>query len=93
MKIKFRCELICYIDHYINFTEIFFIQIIKNCIETSEFVFRLRILPRMLRDVTTVDITTTVLGEKMSMPLGIAPTSLHKLAHPDGEVATAKGIN
>ncbi|XP_033227821.1 hydroxyacid oxidase 1-like isoform X3 [Belonocnema kinseyi] len=63
----------------------------ENTLKWNKEVFRkLRILPRMLRDVTKVDITTTILGEKISMPLGIAPTSLHKMAHPDGEVATAK---
>lgn len=51
---------------------------------------KIRILPRMLRDVTNVDITTTVLGEKVSMPLGIAPTALQRMAHPDGECANAK---
>ena len=47
----------------------------------------------MLRNVTNVDLKTTILGEKVSFPLGIAPTALQKMAHPDGEIATAKGIN
>ncbi|XP_033228770.1 hydroxyacid oxidase 1-like isoform X2 [Belonocnema kinseyi] len=51
---------------------------------------KIRILPRMLRDVTKVDLSTTVLGEKVSMPLGIAPTALQRMAHPDGECANAK---
>ncbi|HKW14406.1 MAG TPA: alpha-hydroxy acid oxidase [Candidatus Krumholzibacteria bacterium] len=33
---------------------------------------------------------TTVLGEKVSMPVLIAPTAFHRLAHADGELATAR---
>ena len=47
----------------------------------------------MLRDVSKIDISVTILGEKVSMPLGIAPTSLQKMAHPDGECANARGVN
>jgi isopentenyl diphosphate isomerase/L-lactate dehydrogenase-like FMN-dependent dehydrogenase len=35
--------------------------------------------------------STTILGEKIDFPICIAPTALQKLAHPDGEIATAKG--
>lgn len=45
----------------------------------------------MLRDVTNIDISTTILGEQISMPLGIAPTAYQRMAHPDGEIAIAKG--
>ena len=38
-----------------------------------------------------VDLSTTILGEKVTLPIGIAPTATQKLAHPDGEQATAKG--
>ncbi|XP_051159078.1 2-Hydroxyacid oxidase 1-like [Leptopilina boulardi] len=51
---------------------------------------KIRILPRMMRNVKNVDITTTILGEKVSMPLGISPTAMQKMAHPDGECANAK---
>ena len=33
---------------------------------------------------------TTVLGHPLSMPVIVAPTAFHKLAHPDGEVATVR---
>lgn len=46
----------------------------------------------MLRDVGKVDLNTIILGEKISMPLGIAPTALQKMAHSDGECANAKGL-
>ena len=51
---------------------------------------RLRLRPHVLRDVATIDLTTTVLGTSVSLPVLIAPTAYHKLADPDGEVATAR---
>ncbi|XP_057327539.1 2-Hydroxyacid oxidase 1 [Microplitis mediator] len=49
-----------------------------------------RIRPRVLRDVSNCDISTWILGDKISMPLGIAPTAMQRMAHPDGECANAK---
>lgn len=51
---------------------------------------RLRILPKVLIDVTKVDTETTVLGEKVSSPICVAPTAMQKMAHPDGECATSR---
>jgi 4-hydroxymandelate oxidase len=51
---------------------------------------RITLLPRMLVDVSARDAGTTVLGEPVSMPILIAPTSLQGLAHPEGEIATTK---
>jgi 4-hydroxymandelate oxidase len=45
----------------------------------------------VLQDVTEVDLTTTILGTTLRSPFAIAPTTLHRAAHPDGEVATATG--
>ncbi|KAJ7498585.1 FMN-dependent dehydrogenase-domain-containing protein [Mycena latifolia] len=42
--------------------------------------------PRILRDVTNVDWSTTILGHKSSMPVYISATALGKLGHPDGEI-------
>lgn len=52
---------------------------------------RLRLRPRMLRDVSTVSTGTTVLGASVRAPILIAPTAMHCLVHPDGERATAAG--
>jgi len=52
---------------------------------------RLRLRPRMLNDVTGIDTSTTVLGARIAAPLMAAPTGRHKLFHPDGERATARG--
>jgi isopentenyl diphosphate isomerase/L-lactate dehydrogenase-like FMN-dependent dehydrogenase len=51
---------------------------------------RIRLLPRVLVDVSTCDMRTTVLGTPISMPILIAPTAFHCLAHPEGECATAR---
>ena len=51
----------------------------------------LTLRPRFLRDITSMDISTTVLGEEISMPVMIAPAGSHMKAHPDGELATARG--
>jgi (S)-2-hydroxy-acid oxidase len=49
-----------------------------------------RIRPRVLRDVSAIDTSVTVFGHKNSIPLGVAPTAMQCLAHPDGELATAR---
>jgi 4-hydroxymandelate oxidase len=51
---------------------------------------RFRLRPRVLRDVSAVATATTVLGTPVSSPVLVAPTAYHRLAHPDGEVATAR---
>ncbi|HEY5436596.1 MAG TPA: alpha-hydroxy-acid oxidizing protein, partial [Candidatus Limnocylindrales bacterium] len=51
---------------------------------------RYRLRPRVLADVASIDLTTTVLGRPTALPVGVAPAALHGLAHPDGELATAR---
>ncbi|HEY5941475.1 MAG TPA: alpha-hydroxy-acid oxidizing protein [Solirubrobacterales bacterium] len=51
---------------------------------------RHRIVPRMLRDVTDRDLSTTVLGTAMPAPLMLAPIGVQKVVHPDGELGTAR---
>jgi 4-hydroxymandelate oxidase len=52
---------------------------------------RLRLRPRVLRDVSSVDTSTELLGVTLSSPVLVAPTAFHSLAHPDAELATARG--
>ncbi|KAH9287738.1 hypothetical protein KI387_031855 [Taxus chinensis] len=54
---------------------------------------RIRFRPRVLVDVSKIDTSTTVLGFKISMPIMIAPTAMQKMAHPDGELATARAAS
>ena len=51
---------------------------------------RVRFLPRVLRDVTDLDLTTMLLGRPCAVPWGVAPTSLQRSVHPDGELAMAR---
>lgn len=51
---------------------------------------RVRFLPRTLRDVTQVELACDLLGRPASVPWGIAPTTLQRAVHPDGELATAR---
>ncbi|NXM39034.1 HAOX2 oxidase, partial [Gymnorhina tibicen] len=51
---------------------------------------RIRFRPRMLRDVSVMDMRTKILGTEISFPVGIAPTGFHQLAWPDGEKSTAR---
>jgi 4-hydroxymandelate oxidase len=51
---------------------------------------RIRLRPRVLVDVRVIDTRTSVLGTPVSMPLLVAPTAMHCLAHPEGECATAQ---
>jgi len=46
---------------------------------------------RVLVDVSTRDQAVTLLGTALDHPIIIAPSALHRVAHPDGEVATARG--
>jgi len=45
--------------------------------------------PSILRDVSKVDTTTTILGGTSAMPFGIAPTGFTRLMHTEGEIAGA----
>ncbi|KAG0541663.1 hypothetical protein BDA96_02G036300 [Sorghum bicolor] len=58
--------------------------------ENREAFSRILFRPRILIDVSKIDMTTTVLGFKISMPIMVAPTAMQKMAHPDGEYATAR---
>ena len=43
--------------------------------------------PNVLRDVSEVDLSSTVLGKRVSMPVGIAPTGFTRMMHTEGEIA------
>ena len=51
---------------------------------------RLRLRPRVLRDVSAPDTATTVLGTSLALPVLVAPIGFQQLAHADGECATAR---
>ncbi|XP_028267370.1 2-Hydroxyacid oxidase 1 [Parambassis ranga] len=51
---------------------------------------RWHLVPRVLRDVSTMDLSVSVLGQKLSMPVCVAATAMQRMAHPEGETATAR---
>jgi 4-hydroxymandelate oxidase len=51
----------------------------------------LRLRPRMLNDITSIDTSVQVLGQTLATPIMVAPFGRHKLFHPEGERATARG--
>jgi isopentenyl diphosphate isomerase/L-lactate dehydrogenase-like FMN-dependent dehydrogenase len=51
---------------------------------------RRKLRPRVLVDVRTVSTATTVLGTEVALPILIAPLALQRMAHPEGELATAR---
>jgi len=52
---------------------------------------RLRLRPRVLVDVSQLDTKVTLFGRELPFPILLAPTAYHKLAHPEGEIATVRG--
>ena len=54
--------------------------------ENAFQAFRFR--PRVLTDVSAIDTTVEVLGRRLTAPVLVAPTALHTMVHPDGELAT-----
>ena len=48
------------------------------------------ICPRRLRDVSTISLSTSLLGRQLSSPILVAPSAMHRLLHSDGESAVAR---
>ena len=48
------------------------------------------LIPNVLADVGSVDLSTTVLGQKIDFPLFPAATAMHRLYHHEGERASAR---
>ncbi len=43
-----------------------------------------------MRDISNIDTSVEIFGHRNSIPLGVAPTAMQCLAHPEGELATAR---
>ncbi len=54
---------------------------------------RIRLNPRVLIDVTSIDTKLSLLGRACEYPILLAPAGYHKLVHPEGENETVKGAN
>jgi isopentenyl diphosphate isomerase/L-lactate dehydrogenase-like FMN-dependent dehydrogenase len=51
---------------------------------------RVRIVPRMLRDVADRDLSVELFGRRLPAPLLLAPIGVHGIVHDEGEEATAR---
>lgn len=63
-----------------------------SCLENARAYSKVFLRPRVLRDVQTVDCSTTILGQKSSLPFYTSPVGLGKMVHPDGECAIASAV-
>eukprot|EP00057_Strongylocentrotus_purpuratus_P031083 XP_783543.2 PREDICTED: hydroxyacid oxidase 2 [Strongylocentrotus purpuratus] len=62
------------------------------CLQDSTNAFsRYRIRSQVLQDVSKRSLATTVLGQPLKYPICIAPTAVHRFAHPDATKETSKG--
>jgi 4-hydroxymandelate oxidase len=52
---------------------------------------RIRLRPRVLRDLTRLDTGITLFGQTLPHPIILAPVAYQRLVHPEGEVAAARG--
>ena len=59
--------------------------------EATEAWRAVRLWPRVLGGHGEPDLTTQVLGAALRTPIGVAPTSMQRVVHPDGELAMAAG--
>lgn len=57
-----------------------------------EAIEKIKLWPRMLRGKYSDTLQTDILGCQMSGPVIVAPTAFHRLAHADGETATARAV-
>jgi len=53
---------------------------------------RIFIRPRMMRNLASLDMSLTIFGQKVSMPIFASPAGVHQLMHRDGELATARAF-
>ncbi|XP_038077484.1 hydroxyacid oxidase 1-like isoform X2 [Patiria miniata] len=58
--------------------------------EGRRHYFRYRLRPKLLRDVSKRDVRTSILGQEIAFPIAVSPTAMQRMAHPEGEVATAR---
>ena len=56
----------------------------------KEAFTRLILRPRYMRDVSSIDTTTTLFGKKYAFPVGISPSAMQKLVGGEGEVDVAR---
>jgi 4-hydroxymandelate oxidase len=61
-----------------------------TCLANREAFRNVKLLPAVLKGIETCETDIDLLGHRLSMPVIIAPTAMHGLAHPEGEMAVAR---
>lgn len=51
----------------------------------------IRLRPRVMVDPRKIDMSTTLFGQKLNVPILLGPTGGHRSTHPEGELATVRG--
>jgi 4-hydroxymandelate oxidase len=63
----------------------------ESCLRRNREAFeRVALHPRVLVDVSRRELATSVLGQPIALPVGVAPMAFHRLAHTDGELASVR---
>jgi 4-hydroxymandelate oxidase len=63
------------------------ITLVENVESWREY----RFVPRVLRDMRSLDVSGSFLGRRFALPVAIAPMAVQGMAHPDAEAAMAAG--
>lgn len=61
--------------------------------ENRQAYDHIRLRYKILQGVGQRDLSTTILGHKISMPIIVPPVAFQKMVHPEGEAATAKAVH
>ena len=61
--------------------------------ENEKIYDQIKLNYRVLKGINEIDLNTTILGQKIDLPVIIAPMAFHKLAHPDGELGTVRATS
>ncbi len=59
-------------------------------LENSSAFSKVELRPRVLVDVSSIDTSTTIMGQRVPFPIALSPTGFTRIAHPDGELAVAR---
>ena len=62
----------------------------RTCCRNSEAFDDCDLIPNVLAGVDSVDMSTTVMGRRIEMPIFLSPTALQRLFHWQGERAVAR---
>ena len=86
-KLKTRQYLVSMTNKYIILSHMLTCSILTVVFNNYRYRFR----PRVLRDVSRLDTRVQLFGEWVEFPICVAPTAMQKMAHHQGELATARG--